>query len=408
MKLRYRYRIYPTDQQKGLMSRLFGCCRVVFNDALAYCQEQHRAGNKKPSSNELSKRLTELKKTEEKEWLTEVSSVPLQQSLRDLEQAYSNFFKSCKGQRKGKKVKPPKFKKRKSKQSAKFTDNGFKLYPNSSYIHLAKIGDIEVIWSRELPATPSSATLIKDSADRYFVSFVVEFNPQQLPNNGRSVGIDLGITDFATLSNGEKVKSPKPLKKQLKRLRRLQQNLSRKQKGSKRREVARKKLAKLHAKISDTRSDFLHKLSTRIIRENQTIVLEDLNVSGMVKNRKLSRAISDLGWRSFRTMLEAKSVMYGRDFRVIDRWTPTSQTCSCCGFRGGKKELNIREWICLNCGTSHDRDVNAAVNILVAGGLSETLNGRGEKVRLSAKKAHLDEASTRPGFQQLSIFDLLK
>ncbi|CAD5967425.1 RNA-guided endonuclease InsQ/TnpB family protein [Planktothrix agardhii] len=369
MKLRYRYRIYPTDQQKGLISQLFGCCRVVFNDALAYCQEQYRAGNKKPSSSELSKRLTELKKTEEKQWLTEVSSVPLQQSLRDLEQAYSSFFKSCKGQRKGKKVKPPKFKKRKSKQSAKFTDNGFKLYPNSDYIHLAKIGDIKVIWSRELPAMPSSATLIKDSADRYFASFVVEFNPQQLPKNGRSVGIDLGITDFATLSNGEKIKSPKPLKKQLKRLRRLQQNLSRKQKGSKRREVTRKKLAKLHAKISDTRNDFLHKLSTKIIRENQTIVLEDLNVSGMIKNRKLSRAISDLGWQYFRTMLEAKSVMYGRDFRVIDRWTPTSQTCSCCGFKGGKKELNVREWICLNCGISHDRDINAAINILVAGGM---------------------------------------
>ena len=402
MKLRYRYRIYPTDQQKGLVSRLFGCCRVVFNDALAYCKQEYQNGNKKPSSIELSKRLTELKKTEEKQWLTEVSSIPLQQSLRDLEQAYSNFFKSCKGQRKGKKVKPPKFKKRKSKQSAKFTDNGFKLYPNSDYIYLAKIGDIKVIWSRELPAIPSSVTLIKDSADRYFVSFVVEFNPQQLPKNGRSVGIDLGITDFATLSNGEKIKSPKPLKKQLKRLRRLQQNLSRKQNGSRRREVARKKLAKLHAKISDTRSDFLHKLSTRIIRENQTIVLEDLNVSGMVKNRKLARAISDLGWQYFRTMLEAKSVMYGRDFRVIDRWTPTSQSCSCCGFRGGKKELNVREWICLNCGTFHDRDVNAAINILVAGGLSETLNGRGEKVRLSAKKAHLGEASTRPGFQQLS------
>ncbi|MGL5134668.1 MAG: RNA-guided endonuclease InsQ/TnpB family protein [Planktothrix sp.] len=351
------------------MSQLFGCCRVVFNEALAYCQEQYRTGNKKPNSNELSKRLTELKKTEEKIWLGEVSSIPLQQSLRDLEQAYSNFFKSCKGQRKGHKVKPPRFKKRKSKQSATFTDNGFKLYPNSDYIYLAKIGDIKVIWSRELPAVPSSATLLKDSAHRYFVSFVVEFNPQQLPKNGQSVGIDLGITNFATLSNGEKVKSPKPLKKQLKRLRRLQHNLSRKQKVSKRREVARKKLARLHAKISDTRNDFLHKLSTKIIRENQTIVLEDLNVSGMMKNRKLSRAISDLGWRSFRTMLEAKSVMYGRDFRVINRWIPTSQTCSCCGFPGGKKELNVREWICLNCGTSHDRDVNAAVNILVAGGM---------------------------------------
>ena len=366
----------PTSQQKRLMSQLFGCCRVVFNDALAYCQEQYRAGNKKPNSKELSKRLTDLKKTTEKQWLTEVSSIPLQQSLRDLEQAYSNFFKSCKGQRKGKKVKPPKFKKRKSKQSARFMDNGFKLYPNSDYIYIAKIGDIKAVWSRELPATPSSVTLIKDSADRYFVSFVVEFNPQPLPENPNSVGIDLGITDFATFSNSEKIKSPKPLNKQLKRLRRLQRNLSRKQKGSKRRESARKKLAKLHAKISDTRNDFLHKLSTRIIRENQTIVLEDLNVSGMIKNRKLARAISDLGWQYFRTMLEAKSVMYGRDFRVINRWIPTSQICSCCGFHGGKKELNVREWICLNCGESHDRDINAAVNILASSELGDALSLR--------------------------------
>jgi putative transposase len=385
MKLRYRYIIYPKTQQKRLMSQLFGCCRVVFNDALAYCKQEYQNGNKKPNSNELSRRLTQLKKTEEKQWLTEVSAIPLQQSLRDLEQAYSNFFKSCKGQRKGKKVKPPRFKKRKSKQSAKFTDNGFKLYHDSDYIYLAKIGDIKVIWSRELPAIPSSVTIIKDSADRYFVSFVVEFNPQQLPENNYSVGIDLGITDFATLSNGEKIQSPKPLNKQLKRLSKLQRNLSIKQKGSKRREVARKKLAQLHAKISDTRNDFLHKLSTQIIRENQTIVLEDLKVSGMMQNRRFSRAISDLGWRSFRTMLEAKSVMYGRDFRVIDRWIPTSQICSHCGFHGGKKELNIREWICLNCGTSHDRDVNAAVNILVAGGHSETLNGRGGRCKTTAK-----------------------
>jgi len=170
-------------------------------------------------------------------WLGDVSAIPLQQSLRDLDVAYSNFFNSCKGTRKGKKVKPPKFKKRKSKQSAKFTDNGFKIHPNSDYIYLAKIGKIKVIWSRELPAIPSSVTVIKDSADRYFVSFVVEFTPEQLPENNNSVGIDLGITDFATLSNGEKVKSPKPLKRQLKRLRKLQRNLSRKEKGSNRREV---------------------------------------------------------------------------------------------------------------------------------------------------------------------------
>jgi putative transposase len=377
----------------------------VWNSALAHCKEQYQETKKKPKNTELSKRLTLLKKEDETIWLGEVSAIPLQQSLRDLDVAYSNFFNFCKGKRKGKKVKPPKFKKRKSKQSARFTDNGFKINPDNNKVYFAKIGEIKVIWSRELPSIPSSATLIKDSADRYFVSFVVDFTPEQLPENNNSVGIDLGITDFATLSNGEKVKSPKPLRKQLTRLRKLQRNLSRKEKGSKRREVARKKLAKLYAKISDTRNDFLHKLSTKIINENQVIVLEDLNVSGMMKNRKLSRAISDLGWRSFRTMLEAKSLMYGRDFRVIDRWTPTSQTCSVCGFKGGKKELNVREWTCLNCGSHHDRDINASKNILVAGGHSETLNGRGGACKTVSKTATSSEASTHQKFTQLSLFE---
>ena len=411
MKLRYRYRIYPTDPQKVRLAKLFGCCRVVFNDALAHCQQEYREGRKKPDNKQLSSRLTSLKKTEEKIWLGEVSAVPLQQSLRDLEQAYSNFFKSCKGQRKGKKVKAPKFKSRKSKQSAKFTDNGFKV--NQHNIYLAKIGKLKIVWSRELPSEPSSVTVIKDSADRYFLSFVCDVNLSPLPPNDNSIGVDLGIIDFATLSNGEKIKAPKPLKSNLKQLRRLQKNLSRKQKGSKRREVARKKVAKLHSKITDIRTDFLHKLSTKLIRENQTIALEDLNVSGMVKNRKLSRAISDLGWRSFRTMLVAKGEMYGREVKIISRWEATSQVCSCCGFKGGKKELNIREWTCLNCGSIHDRDINASKNILkacteqsrsVAEGHSETQNGRGGRHKTTTKVAVSYEASTTPKYKQLSLF----
>jgi len=392
MKARYQYRIYPTNQQKRLLSQLFGCVRVVWNDTLAYCQELYQQGEKKPKYTELSKRLTQIKKTKEKQWLTEVSSIPLQQYLRDLETAYSNFFASCKGERKGNKVKPPKFKKRKSKQSARFTDNGFTV--NQHHVTLAKIGDLKVVWSRPLPSKPSSVTVIKDAADRYFLSFVVEIQPETLLDNGQSVGIDLGIATFATLDTGEKINAPKPLKKRLKRLKKAQRNLSRKQKESKRREKARKRVAKIHAKIKDTRTDFLHKLSTRIVRENQTIVLEYLNTSGMVKNRKLSRAISDLGWRSFRDMLSAKSDKYGRNFRIISRWEPTSQRCSCCGNIGGKKALNIREWECLFCGTFHDRDVNAAVNIKVAGGHSETLNGRGGKRKTSVKEAASRVAST--------------
>lgn len=405
MKVRYRYRIYPTNQQKVALAKLFGCCRVVFNDALAFCHENYKQGNKFVGYNQWSSALTQTKKTEEKDWLTEVAAIPLQQSLKDLETSFKNFFDSSKGNRKGKKINPPLFKKRKSKQSARFTRQGFKV--NKHSVYLSKIGNLKILWSQELPTEPSSVTVIKDSANRYFLSFVCEVNHPQLPDNGKSVGIDLGITDFATLSTGEKIKAPLPLKLQLKRLIRLQKNLSRKQKGSKRREVARLKVAKLHAKIADTRTDFLHKLSTKLIQENQLIALEDLNVSGMVRNRRLSRAISDLGWRSFRTMLIAKGEIYGREVRIINRWEATSQTCSGCGFKGGKKELSVREWTCLNCGAIHDRDLNASINILtVAGGQSDTQNGRGEKVRLSEKKAHFSEASThqKVKFEQSSLF----
>ncbi|MGK7958938.1 RNA-guided endonuclease InsQ/TnpB family protein [Crocosphaera sp.] len=403
MKLRYSYRIYPTHQQKVRLAQLFGCCRVVFNDGLAYCQETYKNGGKYEGINTLSKRLTVAKKTEERCWLANVSAVPLQQSLRDLHQSFKKFFDSCKGKRKGARIKPPKFKKRKSKQSAKFTDNGFKI--NQHNVYLAKIGNLKIIWSRELPSKPSSVTVIKDSADRYFLSFVCEVAPKILPKTDNNCGIDLGILDFATFDSGEKVKSPKPLKTKLKQLRRLQKHLSRKQKGSKRREVARKKLVKLHAKIVDIRTDFLHKLSTKVIKENQLIALEDLKVSGMVKNRKLSRAISDLGWRSFRTMLIAKGEMYGREVKIISRWEATSQICSCCGFKGGKKELSIREWTCLNCGEIHDRDINASRQILkVAGGQLDTKNGRGGKRQTTSKVAASCEASTNPQYIQLTLF----
>ncbi len=365
MKTRFKYRIYPTPGQKYQLAKLFGCVRVVWNDSLACCQEKYRLGQKKLSNSELQKLfITQAKRTEDREWLSEVSVVPLQQSLNDLNQAYQNFFKSTKGKKKGRPVKPPKFKKRSSKQTARFTLRGFNI--DKERVYLAKIGKLKVAWSRELPAAPSSVTVIKDSANRYFLSFVVETLPEILPHTDNSVGIDLGIKTFATLSDGTKIDAPKPLKKRIKKYRKLSKSLSKKTKGSKRYEKARAKVAKFHAKLKDTRTDFLHKLSTKIIRENQTVVLEDLNVSGMVKNRKLSRAISDLGWRQFRTLLEGKAEKYGRDLRVISRWEATTQVCSCCHFRGGKLDLKVREWECINCGTKHDRDENAAINILVA------------------------------------------
>ncbi len=338
---------------------------MVWNDSLACCQEKYTLGQKKTTNSELQKVfITQAKKTINRAWLSEVSVVPLQQSLNDLNQAYQNFFSSTKDNRKGKAIKPPRFKKRRSKQTARFSLRGFQVHQDKVY--LAKIGKIKVIWSRPLPGEPSSVTVIKDSAQRYFLSFVVEIQPQILPESRNSVGIDLGIKTFATFSNAKKVDAPKPLKKRIKKYRQLSQSLSKKSLGSKRYEKARLRIAKFHSKLKDTRTDFLHKLSTEIIRENQTIILEDLNVSGMVKNRKLSRAISDLGWRQFRTLLEGKAEKYGRDLRVISRWEATTQMCSCCRFRVGKLDLSVREWECLSCGAKHDRDENAAINILVA------------------------------------------
>jgi putative transposase len=358
MKSRYRYRIYPTNQQQQSLAQLFGCVRVVWNDALALCKQSE----KKPKSAELQKIvITQAKKTEERAWLDNVSCVPLQQSVADLEIAFKNFFDSCKGKRKGRKTGYPKFKKRTSSQSARLTRRGFSRSDNGG-VYLAKIGIVNPIWSRELPSAPSSVTVIKDCTNRYFLSFVVESEPVKTEAKNPSIGIDLGIKTFAVMSNGEKAESPS-YKKLNRKVRKLQRKLARQPRDSKRRNVTRIKIAKLHNRITDTRKDFLHKLSTKIVNENQVIILEDLNVSSMVKNRKLSRAISQQGWREFRTLCEAKSEKFGREFKVISRWEPTSQVCSDCGFKWGKIDLSIRSVLCLSCGTEQDRDENAARNI---------------------------------------------
>jgi putative transposase len=361
MKARYRYRFYPTSQQQQSLAQLFGCVRVVWNDALALCKQSE----KKPKSAELQKIvITQAKNTEERAWLGDVSCVPLQQSVADLDIAFKNFFNSCKGKRKGRKVGYPKFKKRTSSQSARFRVGGFSLKGDGVY--LAKIGIVNPIWSRNLPSEPSSVTAIKDCENHYFLSFVVEVQPIQVEPQNPSIGIDLGIKTFAVMSNGEKAESPS-YKKLDQKVRKLQRKLARQPKDSRRRNITRIKITKLHSQIADTRKDFLHKLSTKIVNENQVIILEDLNVSGLVKNRKLSRAISQQGWYEFRTLCEAKSEKFGREFKVISRWEPTSQVCSDCGFKWGKIDLSIRSVLCLNCGTEQDRDENAARNIKKVG-----------------------------------------
>lgn len=357
MKARYQYRIYPTDQQRKDLSRLFGCVRVVWNDALVLCKQSEKL----PSNGDLQKIcITQAKKTEEREWLSEVSNIPLQQSIADLGVAWNNFFASRKGKRKGQKMNPPRFKKRTNQQSARFRKGGFSL--KAAKVFLAKIGCIKTKWSRPLPSEPSSVTVIKDTSGRYFLSFVVEVQPEIKPTLNPAIGIDLGLKVFAACSDGYRATSPN-YKKLDRKVRSAQRKLSRRSRTSRRRERMRLRVAKLKAKLRDTRKDFLHKLSTKVINENQVIALEDLNVSGLLKNRKLSRAISSAGWREFRTMCEAKSEKFGREFVVISRWEPTSQKCSDCGYHWGKLDLKVREIVCMSCGTLHDRDDNASKNI---------------------------------------------
>jgi putative transposase len=288
----------------------------------------------------------------------------LQQSLRHLATAYKNFFDSRKGKRKGVKIGLPKFKKKTNNQSAEFAKNAFSIA--GEYVYLGKIGNIKPVWSRQLPSVPSSVTVIKDCAHRYFVSFVVDIESQQIEPKNLAVGIDLGLKTFAVLLEGEQVKSPNYSKLD-RRLRKRQRQLARQQKDSNRSQKTRIRVAKLHNQIADKHQDFLHKLSTKIVSENQIIVWEDLNVSGLIKNPLLSRAISWQGWYLFLVFCEAKSDKFGRESRVISRWGPTSQLCSECGFKWGKLALSIRELICMNCGTHHDRDANAAKNIKKVG-----------------------------------------
>ncbi len=365
MKARYQYRIYPTDQQRLGLAKLFGCCRVVWNDALALVKSTPE-GEKWPSNAELQKIcITQAKQTEGREWLAEVSNIPLQQSIQDLGVAFKNFFDSRKGKRKGPRAGFPRFKKKLNQQSARFRKGGFSL--KAGKVYLAKIGDIKTKWSRPLPSEPSSVTAIKDCAGRYFLSFVVEVEPITVEPKNQGVGVDLGIETLATLSTGEKIKAPDT--QHLDRhIRKGKRKLARAMKGSKRRESLRMAIARMEAKQRDIRQDFNQKLASRLVRENSVVILEDLNVAGMVKNRSLSRAISRAGWRQIRTLCEGKAhLIHDRDVRTISRWEPTSQVCSCCGYRWGKLDLSVRSVLCLNCGAKQDRDINASVNILAAG-----------------------------------------
>ncbi|WP_405483694.1 RNA-guided endonuclease InsQ/TnpB family protein [Streptomyces sp. NBC_00009] len=397
MQLRYAFRLYPEPGQRIALGRAFGCARVVFNDAVRARKDAHAAGLPYPKAAELSQTLiTQAKRTVERSWLGEVSSVVLQQSLRDVEASYKAFFASLKGERKGARVGAPRFKSRKdSRQSIRFTANARWSITPTGRLNLPKIGDVRVKWSRTLPVVPSSVTVIKDSAGRYFASFVIDTDPAadaaRMPATDQTIGIDLGLTHFAVLSDGTKIDSPRFLRRAEKKLKKAGRELSRKQKGSKNRAKARLKVARAHAQVADARKEFHHQLSTRLIRENQAIAVEDLSVKGLART-KLAKSVHDAGWSQFVTMLAYKAARYGRTFVKINRFQPTSQVCSTCGHHDGPKPLHVREWTCPACGTVHDRDVNAAKNVKAAAGLAASACGA--KIRPEPLLAQREETGS--------------
>lgn len=360
----YRYRFYPNAEQRKNLAQTFGCVRYVYNWALNLRSDAYHDQGVTLRYSDTSSRLTDLKKTEDHIWLNDVSSVPTQQALRHLEKAYTNFFQG--------RAKFPSFKAKRFKQSAEYTTSAYRLKDSGTkgkpLVFLAKqSAPLKIRWSRALPSAPKTITITRDSAGRYFVSFRVTLDPEPLPPKTKAVGVDLGLTHTLITSDGWKAHNPKYLKQDLSKLRRAQKSLARKEKGSKNRDKARRKVAKIHARIADRRSDYLHKLTTRLVRENGTICLETLRVKNMMANHCLAQAIGDVSWSELVRQLEYKADWYGRELVKIDQWYPSSKRCNDCGHVAASLPLSVREWICSECGVEHDRDVNASRNILAAG-----------------------------------------
>ena len=354
-----RFRAYPDKAQQNLINRTFGCCRFIYNRGLAMRKAAYATGAK-TGYNQTSAMLTELKAQESHTFLREVDSIALQQALRDLDRGFRNYFEKRAGH--------PRFRsKHDSWQSYRTMNQDNKIRIAGRYIKLPKLGYVKIRQSMEV-GTINHAVIERNPSGKYFVVLNVEREPEPRPNNGGIIGIDVGIKEFYTDSNGNTVDNPKYLEKSLRKLAREQKRLSRKKKGSRNRNRQRIKVARIHEKITDQRNDFLQKQSTMLVRENQTICIEDLNVKGMVRNHKLARAISGTSWSKFFRMLEYKAAWYGNDIIKVPTMYPSSQTCSCCGYKNPLvKDLSVREWECPVCHTVHDRDTNAAINILRKG-----------------------------------------
>ena len=362
MRTAYKCRAYPDETQQQVLLRTFGCVRLVWNRTLAARHARWRHERTGTSYAQTDRALTELKKDPDLAFLNQISSVPLQQALRHQHKAFSAFF--------ARRARYPRFKSRRSRQSAHYTRSAFSL--RGGELRLAKTEPLLFVWSwPETDLTgldPAMVIVSREPDGRWYVTFTTHApGPEALSAAGRAVGVDLGVKDFAVTSGGERIANPRHLERKARRLARYQRRLARCQRGSANRAKAAAKVARAHRKVRDARRDFLHRASTRLVRSADTIVIEDLNVSGMVRNRRLARAISDCGWGEFRRQLEYKCERARHELVVIDRWYPSSKTCSACGYLLARLSLSTRHWTCPGCRARHDRDINAAKNILAAG-----------------------------------------
>lgn len=375
------YRFYPTPRQVRALAQTFGCCRVVYNAALKFRMDTFAASKLdasiKPANYAASdKAITALRNNPNFAFLREVHGTPQRQSVRHLDTAFSNFF--------AKRASFPTFKSKRDKvQSASYPNDSFQL-DASQNLSVSSLGRLSVVWSIVPESAPSSITITKDATDRYFVTLTVETEKAHLPKTGKSVGLDLGIAAMVTLSDGTSVANPRHTKAWERKLATAQRTLARRVKGSGRYKAQRLRVARLHAHVAACRKDILNKLTTDLVRRFDVLAIEDLNVKGMVKNHCLAKVISDVSFSEFRRQLEYKCLWYGRELRLAGRFSPTSQVCSDCGIKGDPKGLEVRAWTCAHCGACHDRDVNAAKNILAVG---KTVIARGERVSPKVAKA---------------------